>query len=310
MHFTGTVWRPPYEADSLLLEATAGCTWHRCKFCTLYNDLPFSFRMSPLEDMEADLREAQMLANTPFARLEDRLLGRERRGWRRAYLTGGNPFVLNCDRLLEIARLLRVYFPQCATIGTFARVTDITAKSDEELRRLKAAGYDGLTIGVETGDGEALAFMNKGYGPEDILAQCRRLDKAGITYYFMYLTGISGTSRGVAGAKASAELFNQLRPKLIGSSMLTIFPDSRLYQEIQAGHWEEPGEKEKLWELRTLIEALTVPTQFAALGASNAISFQGELPGEKERLVGEIDRVLSQYSEEGLRAYRHQLPHL
>lgn len=36
MHYTGTIWRPPYEADSLIIEATAGCTHHRCKFCTLY----------------------------------------------------------------------------------------------------------------------------------------------------------------------------------------------------------------------------------------------------------------------------------
>ena len=57
MHYTGIIWRPPYEAGSLLLEATAGCTHHKCKFCTLYNDLPFSFRMSPLEDIEEDLQE-------------------------------------------------------------------------------------------------------------------------------------------------------------------------------------------------------------------------------------------------------------
>ena len=57
MHYTGTIWRPPYEASSLLLEVTAGCTHHKCKFCTLYNDLPFKFRMSPMEDIEADLQE-------------------------------------------------------------------------------------------------------------------------------------------------------------------------------------------------------------------------------------------------------------
>ena len=55
MHFYGTIWRPPYEADSLLIQATAGCTHHACKFCTLYEDLPFRFRMSPLEEVEADL---------------------------------------------------------------------------------------------------------------------------------------------------------------------------------------------------------------------------------------------------------------
>lgn len=59
MHYAGTIWRPPYEASSLLIEVTAGCTHHKCKFCTLYDDLPFIFRMSPLEDIEEDLKEAQ-----------------------------------------------------------------------------------------------------------------------------------------------------------------------------------------------------------------------------------------------------------
>lgn len=68
MHYTGTIWRPPYEAESLLLEVTAGCTHHKCKFCTLYNDLSFQFRMSPLEDIENDLLEAQILCSNPISR--------------------------------------------------------------------------------------------------------------------------------------------------------------------------------------------------------------------------------------------------
>ncbi len=82
MHFTGTIWRPPYEASSLLLEATAGCTHHKCKFCTLYNDLPFSFRMSTLADMEEDLREA---------RAQLRLWNKHE--IKRVFLVGANPFV-------------------------------------------------------------------------------------------------------------------------------------------------------------------------------------------------------------------------
>ena len=75
MHFYGTIWRPPYEADSLLIQATAGCTHHACKFCTLYEDLPFRFRMSPLEEIEADLREAQLWGTDPMAMLSARLQG-------------------------------------------------------------------------------------------------------------------------------------------------------------------------------------------------------------------------------------------
>ena len=59
MHYTGTIWRPPYEASSLLLQVTSGCTHHKCKFCTLYADLPFNFQMSPMEEIENDLVEIQ-----------------------------------------------------------------------------------------------------------------------------------------------------------------------------------------------------------------------------------------------------------
>lgn len=299
MHYTGTIWRPPYEASSLLLEVTAGCTHHKCKFCTLYDELPFKFRMSPLEDIEADLKEAaQMSPNwTGFL-------------FRRTFLTGANPFVLKYERLMEIANLIHTYVPTSKTIGCFARVTDVALKTDEELEALHQAGYDGLTIGIETGDDEALKFMNKGYLAADIVTQCKRLDRAGIHYSFFYLTSISGAGRGEAGAQAMAEVCNQLRPTMVGVNMLTIFPNSELYQEIQRGTWREESELEKYKEVRTLIENLKVPTSFAALGASNAFQLQGTLPQDKAKLLDALDTIIQNVREEELQQYRRNLPHL
>lgn len=173
MHYTGTIWRPPYEASSLLLEVTAGCSHHKCKFCTLYEDLPFQFRMSPMERIEADLKEA----------------GKQLKLWgegrvSRTFLTGANPFVLKASRLIKIADRIQQSLPENKTIGCFSRVTDIGLKTDQELLMLRKAGYDGLTIGIETGDDEVLKFMNKGCRRQDILSQCRRLDKAGIRYHY------------------------------------------------------------------------------------------------------------------------------
>ncbi len=311
MHYTGTIWRPPYEAASLLLEVTAGCTYHSCKFCTLYSELPFKFRMSPLKDVESDLQEAQIWAADPMARLSARLQGLpEPGGVERVFLTGANPFVLRCDRLLEIAGLIRQYLPSVRTVGCFSRITDIALKSDEELAALGRAGYDGLTVGIETGDGEALAFMNKGYAPGDILTQCRRLDEAGIGYSFFYLAGISGAGRGEAGARATAAVCNQLRPWLIGVNMLTVCPDSELSREIRRGAWRESGELEKYRETRTLLECLNIPTVFAAMGASNAFQFQGALPEEQDALLARLDEIIASGQEDRLRSYREQLPHL
>lgn len=311
MHFTGTIWRPPYEAGSLLIQATAGCTHHKCKFCTLYHELPFPFRMSPLDEIEDDLQEAQMLFTSPLDRMAAALQGLpQTKPPRRVFLVGGNPFVLRFERLQEIARLIGRYFPQCQTIGCFARITDIALKTDGELERLRRLGYNAITIGVETGDGQALAFMRKGYAPEDILTQCRRLEAAGMEYHLFYLTGISGAGRGRQGAQATAHIFNQLHPISIGASMLTVYPESELYRDIQAGNWTEAGELEKLEELEELVRQLTIPVCFAALGASNAIPFQGSLPQDRERLLHGLQFAQRTLSEAQLRHYRTHLPHL
>lgn len=312
MHYTGTIWRPPYEAGSLLLEVTAGCTWHRCKFCTLYDELPFQFRMSPLEDVEADLLEAQVSLRSWRARQEERLqqLPPERRQVRRVFLTGANPFVLQFSRLEAVAGLIHRYFPECRTIGCFARITDVTIKSDQELARLHALGYDDITIGVESGDEEALRFMNKGYGAEDILTQTGRLDTAGIGYHYFYLTGIAGAGRGEESARVSARVFNRTHPKRIGTSMLTVYPESKLYQEIQSRRWTPAGELEKLRELAALVRHLTIPVWFGALGASNAVPVMGVLPRDRDDLLAALDRACSPEHEAALERYRKNLPHL
>jgi radical SAM superfamily enzyme YgiQ (UPF0313 family) len=299
MHYTGTIWRPPYEASSLLLEVTAGCTHHRCRFCTLYADLPFRFRMSPMEDIEADLKEAQKTYH--------RFMGRK---VTRTFLTGGNPFVLKYDRLMEIAGLVHRYFPETETIGSFARVTDIALKTDEELAALRGTGYDGLTIGVETADDGALRFMEKGYLAADILEQCGRLDRAGIRYSFFYLTGISGAGRGEDGARVTANLCNRLHPTLVGANMLTIYPDAKLYEDIRQGNWREESETEKYREIRALVEGLEIPTEFAAFGASNAFQFHGALPEDKGKLLAFLDDVIENVGEAELRRYRESVHHL
>ena len=294
MHYTGTIWRPPYEAYSVLVQVTAGCTHHKCKFCTLYEDVPFKFRMSPLAEVEEDMKE----------------LGHYYHDANRVFFTGANPFVLHFDKLKALAEQVKKYFHNAESIGCFARITDITPKTTEQLRQLRELGYYSITIGVEAGDDESLSFMHKGFGTKEIIRECKRLDEVGMDYNFFYLAGIYGSGRSESGAKNTAEVFNQLRPKIIVSSMLTIYPTSELYQEIQAGNWTEETEFEKLLELRALIQHLEIPTYFATMGASNRVNVEGHLPKDKEKMIRWIDKVIGSVDEKELRRYRENLRHL
>ena len=216
-------------------------------------------------------------------------------------------YLLNseCHQLKKLKTILKNYQYYC-----FARITDITPKSVEELKELRAIGYNRLTIGVETGDDTALSFMNKGYMSNYILMQCKKLEEANIDYNIFYLTGIYGNGKSKVGVENTIKIFNQLQPKIIGASMLTVFETSQLFQEIQSGNWQEESEIEKLKELRLLIEKLEINTYFAVLGASNAFQFQGKLPSEKQKMLDYIDKIIDKYSEEQLKYYRDNLKSL
>ena len=188
--------------------------------------------MSPMDEIESDLQ----------------VINRVQPRAHRVFLTGANPFVLKTNRLLDIALLIRKYVKEGhPTIGCFARITDITKKSVEELQQLHHLGFDYLTIGVESGDSETLARVNKGYQSEDIIEQCLKLESAGIHYHFFYLVGLAGHGHGERNASRSATVFNQLHPVSIGFLSLTLFPESQLFQEISEGLFQEATEHMSVW---------------------------------------------------------------
>ena len=292
LHFTGTVWRPPHEALSVLLQVTVGCTHHACKFCGLYGDL--RFRVSPMAEIDADLQ----------------IIARWQPQARRVFLVGANPFVLSYERLVQLADRIRDRLPKVQTIGMFARVDDIARKTDAELRELRARGFTGLSIGTETGDDPTLLRMNKGTTAAEILFQSRRLDDAGIEYYFTYMTGLAGAGNGERAARATAELFNRTHPFLIGVVSLTVYPDTVLGREVQAGLFREAGELERLDELRTLLERLEIPVTIDAHTVSNAVPLFGRLPEDRTRLLRELDMAQAVSDERDLAAYRRSIEHL
>lgn len=292
LHFTGQVWRPPYEASSQLLQVTAGCTHNKCKFCSLYHGT--KFRLSPITEVEEDLKVIQQYQ--PRAR--------------RVFLTGANPFALSYNRLLDLGLLIRKYLRHCESIGMFARISDIKPKTVEELRNLRHLGFDSISIGTESGDDETLARMDKGYTANDILEQCKKLEEANIRYNFVYLTGLAGKNKGQQNAINTAMVFNQLHPFTINFVSLTVFPESKLYQEIQNGEYVEATEHERLLELKTFISNLNIETTLLGNTVSNTIPFVGMIPNDKVRILNELDLAIRQISEHELKQYRDSIKSL
>lgn len=110
LHFTGRTWRPPYEAHSVIIQATSGCAYAKCRFCSLYKD--GRFRLSPMEEFEAEL--AEIKGYQPYAR--------------RTFWTGANPFAMNYENLKLRALTVRDYLIKCRTMAMFCSIRDIKDK--------------------------------------------------------------------------------------------------------------------------------------------------------------------------------------
>lgn len=292
MHFTGRTWRPHYETDSCIIQLTSGCTYNKCRFCSLYHGE--SFHLTPLSEFEEDL--AEIKSYQPNAR--------------RLFLTGANPFALSYKKLKPYILTVRDYLIKCQTIAMFASIRDIKNKEVWQLRKLRAMGVNGLSIGAESGDDDTLTLAGKGYTSQDILEQCRKLDESGIEYYFVYMTGLAGKGHGYKNAVNSARLFNQLNPYFISVDSLTLFPDTELYRMAKAGEFAPAGEKERLMELQVFVQNLQLRTHLFANSISNFHPISAYLPKEREAVIHEIQHILNHYSEAEMAEYRKNLKSL
>lgn len=289
MHFTGRTWRPSYEAGSFIVQVTSGCTYNKCRFCSLYKNE--CFRMSPLEEFAEDL--AELASYQPTAR--------------RIFLTGANPFAMNYEKLAERALLVHDYLAECQTIAMFSSIRDIKNKKVWQLRRLKALGINGISIGTESGDDSTLLLANKGYTAKELIEQCRKLDEAGMEYYFVYMTGLAGKGKGYRNAVNSAKVFSKINPRFISVDSLTLFPDTELYQIAQTGKFIPAGEKERLQELQTFVEHLQIRTHLFANTVSNFYPTTAFLPKERDKVVSELQYIIDTVTEEEMQEYRRNL---
>lgn len=275
MHFTGTIYRNPYWPTWPLLEITEGCTHNRCKFCTMYKDVPF--KMSPLSQIEEDLKE----------------LSRDYPESKTIQLLSANPLALTFEKLKPIFVMINKYLPHIEYIYAATRVTDIKNKTVEELKRLKELGLKEISLGVESGDDWTLERINKGYHASDIIEQSRKLDEAGIKYWFTFLNGVAGKSHSKEHAINSAKIFSMCHPMLVGTGGLTLFPGTPLLNEANRGEFDPLSEREMIEELKLFVENLNIDCYFNTHHTSSINLSGPNFLKRKSKIIKALDDLLS-----------------
>ncbi len=267
--------RPPSEANSLLLRVTRGCPWNRCTFCSMYKTIKFEIR--DLEEIQSDIELARNLYGN---RIQTVFIG------------DSNSLVVKTEMLIKVLNSLFSSFPDIERVTSYARSKTLVKKPIEDLERIYRAGLTRLHVGLETGNRDLLKKIEKGATPEEMIEAGRKAKKAGFEYSLYVLLGIGGEGNWEQHATGTAEVLNQIDPHFIRVRTFVPQPNSPLYEAMIRGDFKSPSAEIILKETQLLLEGLHLTSQFLSDHISNLLPLHGKLPEEKESMVRMIEDAL------------------
>ena len=277
MHYEGPIYRPPSEADSLLIQATAGCPHNRCSFCMIYKQGP-PYRVRPVAEICADIDEARDLYG-------DRV--------RTLFFPAGNTIAMPTTDLAAICRYARKRFTALERITVYGSSAYIVKKGPEALKVLRSAGLSRIHVGLESGDDEVLRRIKKGTTAAEQVEAGRMVRAAGIELSEYVILGIGGRERSADHARHTARVLNAIAPDFVRLRTLVPKVNTLLLHQIQKGRFELLSPHQVLAEARRLLESLDCETRLASDHYSNYIDLSGRLPEAKGRLLAEIEAALA-----------------
>ena len=276
MRYEGSVFRPPSEADSYILQATIGCSWNKCTYCLMYRGK--QYRVRALSESLEDLRAA------------GRLIGRR---VEKIFVADGDALSLPMDYWIAILKAAREVFPALRQVSCYALARNLLEKSPAELRELRENGLRLLYIGPESGDDFTLKRIAKGSNAADHLEAAHKAHQAGLQISVIALLGVAGTARSTEHAEATAELVTGMDPEYFAALTTEVLPSTPLFRLQEKGKFTLPGIERMLGELRVMVDrARPVDAVFRTNHASNYLPLAGNLPRDRQRLVAVIDAAL------------------
>jgi radical SAM superfamily enzyme YgiQ (UPF0313 family) len=272
--------RPPSEANSLLLRVTRGCPWNRCTFCSMYKGMKFEVR--DLEEILGDIELARDL-------YKDRI--------GTVFIGDSNSLVAKTEMLVKVLNALFTSFPNIQRVTSYARAKTIAKKPLEDLIKIYQAGLTRLHVGLETGDQELLKEIEKGATPEEMIEAGKRAKEAGFEYSLYVLLGIGGEEKWEQHATGTAEVLNQIDPHFIRVRTFIPQPDSPLYEAMVEGRFQPASPETILKETKLLLQKLQVTSQFLSDHISNLLPLHGKLPEDKKKMIQMIGEALKELKE-------------
>ena len=272
MRYYGSVYRPPSEAYSLIVQVTYGCSHNTCAFCSMYQEKRFAIR--PLEEVLEDFR----MARRTYRRVD------------KVFLADGDALVRRAGELYVILDTIQELFPECQRVTSYASPASIRIRTDEELRTLREKGLTMVYMGLESGCDEVLKRMNKGHSAAEIVEMGQKVRKNGIALSVTAITGLGGPELLERHAVETAEAFNAMNPEYIGMLTLMVEPETPLYDWVREGSFRLLTQPQVLQETRLLVEHLDSPgSVFRMNHASNYLVLKGTLNQDKEAMLRTID---------------------
>ena len=280
MRYEGTIYRPPSEAESLLIQATIGCPHNKCRFCSMYKDTRFKLRT--VEDIKEDLTMACDYYRDHLAAV------------RSIFFPDGNTIILKTDQLVEIFEHAHQLFPWLERITVYGSAKYAGKKKAEDYRRLREAGLSRIHMGMESGDDAVLELLGKGTNSDEIIRAGTGIRAADIQLSEYYLVGAGGLQYTSQHAQNSARVLNEIGPNFVRLRTLTLVPGTELYDDYCQGKFQILSPHQALEEIGLLVAQLHHPDIVVLSDhVSNYWNINGHIPEDREPMLHEIQRALT-----------------
>jgi len=275
MQYEEPLFRPPCEASSLIVQVTLGCPHNRCVFCGMYKMK--KYRVRDPEEVKADLRRARLM----YRHVES------------IFLADGNTIAMNSEKLADIISYARDLYPEAERVSSYGGARFLKGKPVEALRRVREAGLDIIYFGLESGDDDILARMDKGVDSEGMIEAARRVKEAGIDLSVYILLGLGGEDLWRQHAENTARVLNAMQPQFIRPRTLALLPGIPLYEESREGRFREASGETIMRELQVMLSSLEIADAwFLSDHISNYVPVYGHLPEDQAKMLATVEMAL------------------